>query len=75
MSLLGQGPDSFEASNPASGETPGATFESDEPVRVSDEGDSLADDNDAAAVALDEDGSEAPEAVRDPSGLSNNPGV
>jgi len=75
MSLLGQGPDSYEASNPASGETPSDTFASDDPVGLSDEGDSLADGADDASAALDQDESEAAEAVRDPSGLSNNPGV
>ena len=75
MSLLGQGPDSYEASNPASGETPSDTFASDEPVGLSDEGDSLADGDNDEAAGLDQDESAAPEAVRDPSGLSNNPGV
>ena len=75
MSLLGQGPDSYEASNPASGETPPDTFASDDPVGLSDEGDSLADGSDDGDAALDQEESVAPEAVRDPSGLSNNPGV
>jgi len=60
-SILGNDPD-----NPLSGETPSDTFGSDEPVGLSDQGDSIADDADAAALAHEDPDTVAPEAVRDP---------
>ena len=61
MSILGNDPD-----NPLSGETPSDTFGSNEPVGLSDQGDSIADDSDVASLAEEDPDTVAPEAVRDP---------
>ena len=60
-SILGNDPD-----NPLSGETPTDTFGSNEPVGLSDQGDSIADDDAAAALAQEDPDTVANEAVRDP---------
>ena len=60
-SILGNDPD-----NPLSGETPSDTFGSNEPIGLSDQGDSIADDDAAAALAQEDPDTVAPEAVRDP---------
>ena len=60
-SILGNDPD-----NPLSGETPTDTFGSNEPVGLSDQGDSIADDDAAAVLAQEDPDTVANEAVRDP---------
>ena len=60
-SILGNDPD-----NPLSGETPSDTFGSNEPIGLSDQGDSIADDDAAAALAQEDPDTVAPEAVHDP---------
>ena len=61
MSILGNDPD-----NPLSGETPSDTFGSNEPVGLTDQGDSIADDSDVASLAEEDPDTLTTEAVRDP---------
>lgn len=65
MTIFGGTPD-----NPISGQTPGDTLGDDAPIGLSDQGDSIADDDAVQNPNLGDQGSLAPEAVRDPSGLA-----
>lgn len=69
MSIFGGAPD-----NPISGQTPGDTLGDDAPIGLSDQGDSLADDE-VQDPNLGDQGSHASEhaseAVRDPAGLAS----
>ena len=67
MTIFGGTPD-----NPISGQTPGDTLGDDAPIGLSDQGDSLADDDEVMDPGLGDQGSRAPEAVRDPAGLATD---
>jgi len=67
MTIFGGNPD-----DPVSGQTPADTLGNDSPIGLSDQGDSLADDDEAMNPDLGDQGSLAPEAVRDPSGLATD---
>ena len=67
MTIFGGTPD-----NPISGQTPGDTLGDDAPIGLSDQGDSLADDDAVMDPNQGDQGSRAPEAVRDPSGLATD---
>lgn len=65
MTIFGGTPD-----NPISGQTPGDTLGDDAPIGLGDQGASLGDDDAVMDPNLGDQGSRAPDAVRDPAGLA-----
>lgn len=65
MTIFGGSPD-----DPVSGQTPVDTLGNDSPIGLRDQGDSLADDDEIISPDLGDQGSHAPEAVRDPERLA-----